>query len=54
MTLIMWLIHTFNLHTKLGLIYPAYNLGFVSYIPKPEPKYTNSEFTAGNFITGLL
>ena len=30
----MWLIHTFSLQTKLGLIYPAYKLGFVSYIQK--------------------
>ena len=35
MPLIMWLIHTFNVQTKSGLIYPAYKLGFVSYIPKP-------------------
>jgi hypothetical protein len=34
--LIMWLIHTFSLQTKLGLIYPVYKLGFVSYIPKPQ------------------
>ena len=30
----MWLIHTFSLQTKLGLIYPAYKLRFVSYILK--------------------
>ena len=35
MSLIVWLIHTFNVQTKLRLIYPVYKLGFVSYIPKP-------------------
>lgn len=28
------------MHTKLGLIYPAYKVGFVSYIPKPNAHNT--------------
>jgi hypothetical protein len=42
MSLIMWLIHTFSLQTKLGVIYPAYKLGFVSYIPKPGAPNTQA------------
>jgi hypothetical protein len=42
MPLIMWLIHTFSLQTKLDLIYPAYKLGFVSYIPKPGAPNTQA------------
>lgn len=36
----MWFIHTFNMQTKLGLIYPTYKLGFVSYILKPGASNT--------------
>ena len=42
MPLIMWLIHTFSLQTKLGLIYSAYKLGFISYIPKPGAPNTQA------------
>lgn len=42
MPLIMWLIHTFSFQTKLGLIFPAYKLGFVSYIPKPGAPNTQA------------
>ena len=42
MHLIMWLIHTFSLQTKLGLIYLAYKLGFVSYIPTPGAPNTQA------------
>ena len=42
MPLIMWLIHTLSVQTKLGLIYPAYKLGFVSYILKPGAPNTHA------------
>ena len=48
--LIMWLIHTFSLYTKLGLIESAYKLGFVFYIPKSEAPNTQ----APNLRPGLL
>ena len=38
----MWLIYTFILQTKLGLIYPANKLGFVSYILKPGAPNTQA------------
>ena len=42
MPLIMWLIHTFSVQTKLGLIYMAYKSGFMSYIPKPGAPNTQA------------
>lgn len=42
MPLIIWLIHTFKVQTKLGLIYPTYKLGFVSYIPKSGAPNTHA------------
>lgn len=50
-----WLLLTFKVQTKMGIIFKSYKLGFISYIPKPgAPEYSSAELETSNTFTSVL